>query len=115
MPDLSSTSPISVKNGTASRDSLEILPKSRCGKACSKAGCIRPRLMATTPYKMPVRASETATGNPKSKNTNTLANMIGARLLTKKSMTRSDEHTSELKTLMRNSYHHLALQNNNTN
>src|SRR3546814_20658870 len=69
MPDLSSTSPISVKNGTASRDSLEIMPKSRCGKACSKAGCIRPRLMATTPYKMPVPASEKATGNPKRKNT----------------------------------------------
>src|SRR3546814_1327367 len=111
--------------------------------------------MATKPYKMPLAASEKATGKPNSKNTIRLINMIGARLSTKNSMIngpcllwccyrwpaehlvapaaiflrpvllqpswhagaladRSEEHTSELQSLMRISYAVFCLKKKKT-
>ncbi len=38
MPERSRISPMKVKNGTASRDSLPITPNTRCGRAWNSAG-----------------------------------------------------------------------------
>ncbi|CFT96774.1 Uncharacterised protein [Bordetella pertussis] len=86
MPDRSSTSPIRVKNGTASSVSLEIMPNTRCGKAWNSAGLSRSSSMPTRPYRIPLAASANATGKPSSKNSTSVANMIGARLAIRNSM-----------------------------
>src|SRR3546814_3042230 len=103
MPERSSTSPISVKNGTASSVSLATMPNTRCGSAWNSDALNSPSSMPTRPYRMPLAASANATGKPSSKNTTSVPNMIGARFAMKNSM-RSEEHTSELQSLMRNSY-----------
>ena len=62
IPDRSRISPISVKNGTASRVSFCMMPKMRSGSACSRAGGMRPISTPTTPKKRPQAPSEKATG-----------------------------------------------------
>ncbi len=86
MPERSSTSPISVKNGTASSVSLAMMPNTRCGSAWNSAGVSRPSSMPISPYRMPLAASAKATGKPSSRNTTRVANMMGARLAMKKSI-----------------------------
>ena len=43
MPDLSSTKPIRVKNGTANMVSLDMTPQMRSGRACKSDGCNKSR------------------------------------------------------------------------
>ncbi|MNS57336.1 hypothetical protein D3C72_902190 [compost metagenome] len=86
MPDLSSTSPMRVKNGTASKVSLAMMPKMRCGSAWNSATFKRPSSMPTSAKSMPLAARAKATGKPINRNTTSVANMMGAMFAVKNSM-----------------------------
>ncbi|KAG0762336.1 hypothetical protein G6F22_018671 [Rhizopus arrhizus] len=86
MPERSSTSPISVKNGTASSVSLEMMPNTRCGSAWNSEELSRPSSMPTRPNRIPLAARANATGKPSNRKMISVANMIGARLAMKNSM-----------------------------
>ena len=86
IPDRSRISPMKVKNGIASSTSLDIVPKTRSGRA-PRSG--HERLIVSGAYgasstarkknSRPFAASENATGYPSSRKTTSAANMIGAR------------------------------------
>ena len=62
MPLRSRISPMKVKNGTASSVSLDITAQTRCGSAWNSEGCSNPSSMPMSPNRMPLAASEKATG-----------------------------------------------------
>ncbi|MNL21918.1 hypothetical protein D3C87_1432320 [compost metagenome] len=84
MPDRSRISPMKVKNGMASRVSFSMIPNSRLGSAWSSEGGSMPSSMPTNANSSPLAASAKAIGNPDSRNTTRLANMIGAMFAARK-------------------------------
>src|SRR3990167_1716491 len=86
IPLRSNMSPMSVKNGMASKVSFCMMPKMRSGTACSRAS-------GSTFNSMPMKAKNSpqaprlkATGKPTSKKQMSPANMMGARLWVRNSM-----------------------------
>ncbi len=62
MPLRSSTSPMKVKNGTASKVSLAMIPNMRSGSAWNSAGCSNPSCTPRNPNDRPTAPSANATG-----------------------------------------------------
>jgi len=62
MPLRSSTTPMKVKNGIASRVWLDMMPSTRSGSACSSCGPNAPAWMPISENARPTAASENATG-----------------------------------------------------
>src|SRR3990167_2708524 len=69
MPLRSSMSPISVKNGMASRVSFCMMPKMRSGRACSRASGSAPSSMPMKAKNRPQAPRLNATGKPMSRKT----------------------------------------------
>src|SRR3546814_1270964 len=109
----SSDLPMNVKNGTASRVSLLMMPNRRSGKAWNKDSGNSPISLASHPKPKPVAAKLKATGKPVSRKNISPQNISGTKLLIKNSITRSEEHTSELQSLMRISYAVFCLKKKN--
>ena len=75
-----------VKNGTASKVSLAMMPIRRCGSQAITVEGNTPISIPTKPKKRPQAPRLKATGKPSSKNIIKPANMIGAKLAAKNSM-----------------------------
>src|SRR3990167_8118972 len=78
MPLRSSTRPISVKNGMASKVSFCMMPNSRSGKACIRASGKTPSSTPTNPKNSPQAPRLKATGKPISRKMISPMNMMGA-------------------------------------
>jgi hypothetical protein len=72
--------PMKVKNGTASRVSLDITPQMRSGSAPKSDGERSPSSMPIRPNTMPFAARAKATGYPSRRKTTSAANISGAML-----------------------------------